>query len=72
MNIIFSDHAVLKMQQRKLSRSSVVATIRNPDHSEHTYSGREALYKKFRKRSLKVVIVRERNHIVVVTAHWVA
>lgn len=72
MNIIFSNHALLKMQQRKLSKSSVLAVIKHPDRSEYTYNGREALYKKSRKRSLKVVITRERDNIIVVTTHWVA
>lgn len=72
MKIVFSDHALLKMQQRKLSKRSVIATIERPDHREETYSGRESLFKKFRKRSLKVVIVREYGRVVVVTAHWVA
>src|SRR3989344_1579622 len=71
MNIVFSDHALLKMRQRKLSKRTVLAVIAKPDQAEKTYSGREELYKKFRKRSLKVVIVRTNNRIIIVTAHWV-
>ncbi len=59
MNVVFSNHALLKIQQRKLSKSKIFTVIAHPDRAEYTYSGREALYKKFRKRSLKVVIMRE-------------
>ena len=72
MNVIFSNHALLKMQQRKLSKRTVVAVIANPDRMENTYSRREALYKKFHKRALKVVLVREDGRVIVVTTHWVA
>jgi len=72
MNIVFSDHALLKIRQRGLSRRTVVAVIANPDRVENTYSGREELYKKFRKRSLKVVIMRSHGKIIVITTHWVA
>lgn len=72
MNIVFSDHALLKMAQRRLSKKNVVAVVKLPDRIEYIYGGRETLYKKFRKRSLKVVIVREYGRVIVVTAHWVA
>ena len=72
MNIVFNDHALLKMEQRTLSKRMVIIVIKKPDRVEYTQSGREALFKKFRKRSLKVVIVREQNATVVVTTHWVA
>jgi len=72
MNIVFSNHALLKMRQRRLSKRTVVAVIAKPDQVENTYSRREELYKKFRKRSLKVVIVRTHDRIIVITAHWVA
>ena len=70
MNMVFSDHALLKMEQRTLSKRMVIVVIKKPDRVEYTYIGREALFKKFRKRSLKVVIVREHSTIVVVTTHW--
>ena len=72
MKIIFSDHARLKMRERKLSERSVLVTIDKPARVEHMQGGREALYRKFRKLSLKIVIVRRRDVIIVVTAHWVA
>lgn len=72
MNIVFSDHALLKMQQRRLSKRTIATVIANPDKVESAYSGRETFFKKFRKRSLKVVIVRMHNRIIVITAHWVA
>ena len=72
MNIVFSDHALLKMQQRRFSKRTVVAVVVNPDRVENAYSGRETFFKKFRKHSLKVIIIRTHNQIIVITAHWVA
>ena len=60
------------MGERKLSKKIIETTVLYPDRTELTYDGREAFYKRFRKRSLKVVIVKEYSQTVIVTAHWVA
>jgi len=72
MNIIFSDHAELKVRQRKLPRQKILLTIAHPDFREPGHSGRERLLKKFGKNYLQVVVLYETNTTVVVTVHWVA
>jgi len=72
MNIVFSHHALLKIRQRKLSKRNVITTVKRPEKIEFTYGGRQALYKRFRKHSLKVVVVHKYAKIIIVTAHWVA
>lgn len=72
MRILFSDHAELKVRQRKLSRERVVDTVLQPDFRHPSYSLREAVFKKFGKNFLKVVTVVEGNTTTVVTAHWIA
>lgn len=72
MNIEFSDHAELKIAQRKLKRAQIVETVLHPDFTRASYSSRQELYKKLGKNHLKVVVVEENSTIVVVTAHWIA
>ena len=72
MKVVFSDHANLKIAQRKLSRKKILAIVARPDLTKLGHSSREELFKRFGKNHLKVVIVRERDAIIVVTAHWVA
>lgn len=72
MHIEFSPHAELKVNQRKLSREKVVETVLHPDFSEVGYRKRTSLFKDFGKNLMKVVVVRHRGGVVVVTAHWIA
>jgi hypothetical protein len=71
MHIEFSDHAALKIRQRKLSREKILATITHPDFMKQSYSLREELFKDFGKNHMKVVVLREKDTVVIVTAHWV-
>lgn len=72
MRIVFSEHAVLKIKQRKLSRVAIRQTIEHPDVITIGASGRERLLKKFAKNYLQVIVKRETAAIIVITAHWVA
>ena len=72
MLIIFSKHAIVKFEQRKLNRQFVLETIKNPELVRPTYNYREELYRKFNKNYLKVVIKKRKNDVLVLTAHWVA
>ena len=72
MNIEFSQHAELKIKQRKLPWPKILATLAHPDFRQSSYNLREELFKKFGKNYLKVVVVYELNTVVIVTAHWVA
>ncbi len=72
MKIIFSDHAKLKIKQRKLSQKRIVETIEKPDSVTFSRGGREIALKKFRTNHMQVIIKREQNVVVVITAHWVA
>ena len=71
MNVVFSEHANLKIAQRKLSRQKILITVARPDFTRPGHSLREELFKRFGKNYLKVVVVREQA-VIIVTAHWVA
>lgn len=72
MKIIFSDHALIKISQRHLSKNRIIATIENPSLMKPSYNLREERYKHFGKNWLKVVVIHEQELIIVITAHWVA
>ncbi len=72
MKIIFSNHANIKIVQRKISRKFILETIDNPDLKRFSRGSREEFYKKFTKNHLKVVIKKDLTKIIVVTVHWVA
>lgn len=72
MKIVFSDHAEIKIKQRKLSKDLVNETIVTPDFIVPGNFNRERAYKKFRTQYLEVVFVKEGAVTIVVTAHWVA
>jgi hypothetical protein len=72
MLIIFSKHALLKLEQRKISKQFVLDTINKPELVRLSYGFKEELYRKFTRNYLKVVIKKTKINIIVVTVHWVA
>jgi len=72
MKIIFSDHALLKISQRRLLKKRIILTAENPDLVKLSYNSREERYKHFGKNWLKVVVINQPETLIVITAHWVA
>lgn len=68
--IILSDHAKIKIKQRKLDRIKIIKTINNPDKVLNSYGNRKIVERNFGKLSLRVIYVKEDNEIIIVTAHW--
>ncbi len=71
MEIIFSRHAKLKIEERRIPRQMVIGAVRFPDARRPGQNLRQELYKRFRGLYLKVVIKKEREKIIVITAHLV-
>ena len=68
--IIFTNHALLKLKQRRISKEAVRKTLKSPDYKTPSYSGRILAYKKFDRVYLKVVYKIEKDNIIVITQHW--
>lgn len=68
--IIFTNHALLKLQQRRVSKTVVIETLKSPDCKFSGCSNRMIAYKKFDKLYLKVVYKIEDKNIIVITQHW--
>ena len=72
MSIIFTKHALVKLEQRKINKQLVLETIKNPELIRSNFDFKEELYRKFNKNYLKVVIRKRKENILVITTHWVA
>lgn len=68
--IVFSDHALRKMEQRHLKKEWVLMTLDTPDNKTSGHENRMIAYRKIDKLFLAVVSVKEDGNIVVITAHW--
>ncbi len=68
--IIFTNHAILKLMQREISKTIVIKALNSPDYKFNSYSNRIIIYKKFDRLYLKVVYRIENNNIIVITQHW--
>lgn len=68
--IIFTNHSLLKLKQRGISKIAVINTLKFPDHRFSIYTGRTIVYKKFDKLYLKVVYKIEGENMIVITQHW--
>lgn len=69
--IIFTQHSLLKLKQRKISKNLVIKTIKNPERILKSYSNREIGYKRFGKLYLRVVYKKEDKNIIIITQYWV-
>ena len=69
-NVIFTQHALQKLQERRISKQMVLNTVRFP---EKLVTAGEKIYvfRKFDKKYLKVIFVRERENIIIITQHFV-
>jgi len=68
--LIFSEHALEKLAQRRIQRDLVERAAREPDHIFPSYGGRQIAYKKFGQKYLKVVFIKQGIDMVIVTQHW--
>lgn len=68
--IIFTQHSLLKLQQRRISKNLVKETLSSPDYTFPSYSNRIIAYRRFDELYLKVVYKREGDDIIVITQHW--
>jgi len=67
--IIFTQHSLLKLKQRRIAKNLFIETLRKPDHAFKSYSDREIYYKKF-KLYLKVIFKKGGKDIIVITQYW--
>lgn len=71
MEIIFTEHAKDRMQQRTIHETVVVGVIESPGRLGRGFRDRELARGTLNDRTIEVVFVRERESIVVVTVYWI-
>ena len=68
--IQFTDHAERKIKQRNLKKAWIRKVVENPEYVVKSYGNRRVAYRKIGKLYLATVFVKEKNNLVVLTAHW--
>lgn len=68
--IVFSRHALIKLEQRRLTKKMVLQTIQKPAYITVVGNQFQA-FRKFGKRYLKVVFARTQNSVIVITQYFV-
>ena len=68
--IIFTDHAQIRMRERKISRAQVIETIKHPEIEMIEDDDIKLVRKKFGNKSLEVAIESGKNKVIVITLYW--
>ena len=68
--IIFTDHALKRMRERKILRAQVIETVEHPEIEIVEDDDIKLLRKKFGNKSLEVAIESGKNKIIVITLYW--
>ena len=69
--IIFTEHSKAKMKQRNISQKLVEKVLKSPDNILFSYGKRKIAHKKIGKLFLRVIFKKEKDKIIVITAHWI-
>jgi len=70
MRIVFSEHALDRIKERKIPKLKVFATIKNPQNQVESYRGRILIRRNFGSKILEVIIRVEKECIIVVSAYY--
>jgi hypothetical protein len=68
--IIFTNHALKRARERKVSRQQVIATIKEPGSVSTEGGGVKLFRRKFSGRTLEVVSEISKNRIIIITLYW--
>ena len=68
--MIFTQHALLKLEQRNISKLFVLKTLESPDYEFDSFQERKIVYRKFGKLYLKVMYKKEAMNIIIITQYW--
>lgn len=71
MQIIFSDHAIERMNSRDISKLQVYATIKSPQEKVISYRDRIIYKRKFENKTLEVITKQENGLIIIISAYMI-
>lgn len=70
MTIVFSDHAKKQNLRRNIPIDRIKCTLQNPDEILTSYRKRKLYRKAYSDRILEVVIIEERDIMIVITQYY--
>lgn len=70
MRLKYSLHAKVQLKYRKISLFKIRTTIKSPHNIIPSYKDRKLFQRKFKNKTLEVVIVDEGSIMIVVTAYY--
>ncbi|MDH5753990.1 MAG: DUF4258 domain-containing protein [Candidatus Bathyarchaeota archaeon] len=70
MAVEYTKHALSRIRQRKISKTSVENILEHPDFSFVTRGGRLTALKRYGDKFLKVIYEKSNDKIRVVTVYW--
>lgn len=70
-NLIFSDHAKLRLKQRSIPKELVLETVEKPDKRKRSPRTRRLYQRKYGDKILEVVAVHENKQLVIITEYWI-
>ena len=71
-SLIYSDHAVIRMEQRNINHNIVIRIINSPDGKIKQSMDKEILYKKIsqRKDNLIAIVLVKKHEVLTVMNHF--
>ena len=67
--IIFTQHSLVKLSQRDISKELVKKVVKSPDFIFKSYSNRKIAYKRLGRLYLKVIFRKENKNIIIITQY---
>ena len=68
--IIFTQHAIIRMKERVISRKDVKIMIQNPDNIYRSFDDRVIFQKKIKSKTLEVIIKKDDRKTIILTCYW--
>jgi hypothetical protein len=68
--IIFTDHALRRMKERKVLKRQVVGLLKSPDSVVIEEDKLKSFQKKFGRKVLEVIAEVNKNKIIIITLYW--
>lgn len=70
MKIVFSNHAVSQIRERKISKEFILITVQSPQKVIPSFRSRMLHQRRFGDKILEVVTREEDDKIVIITQYW--
>lgn len=71
MRIVFTKHALIRLKERKIKKLQILDVLKNPDSKRIYENNKVEYYKNISKYlSLKVITIKDKNSIIVITCYY--